>query len=69
MDRADEFQIVGLKKAEKPVYTAKKTESRLPYASFVILVIIAAGCMLYDVFSGRDPSYMNLMSYSKAPCR
>lgn len=69
MDRTDEFRIVGPKKAEKPVYTAKKPEGRLPYASFVILGIIAAGCMFYGVFSDRDPSYMNLMSYSKAPCR
>lgn len=69
MDKADEFQIVGPKKAEKPVYTAKKPEGRLPYASFVILGIIVAGCLFYDVFSGKDASYMDLMNYSKAPCR
>ncbi len=69
MDNTNEFQIVGPGKSEKKSIYKHKPDSRLPYVSLVILGIIVVGCLFYDVFSGKDASYMNLMSYSKAPCR
>ena len=38
-----------------------------PVVSMVILAVIVLGCILADVICRKDPAYLDLMNYSKAP--
>lgn len=62
------FQIVGPKQISAPVLS-EQTKRRLPYASFAILGMIVLGCLLANVIATKEPSYMDLMNYTKAPNR
>ena len=62
------FQIVGPKQISAPVLS-EQTKHRLPSVSFAILGMIVLGCLLANVIATKDPSYMNLMNYTKAPNR
>ena len=62
------FQIVGPKQISAPVLS-EQTKRRLPSVSFVILAMIVLGCLLANVIATKDPSYMDLMNYTKAPNR
>lgn len=62
------FQIVGPKQISAPVLL-EQTKHRLPSVSFAILGIIVIGCLLANVIATKDPSYMDLMNYTKAPNR
>ena len=62
------FQIVGPKQISAPVLS-EQTKHRLPSVSFAILGMIVLGCLLANVIATKDPSYMDLMNYTKAPNR
>ena len=62
------FQIVGPKQISAPVLS-EQTKRKLPSVSFAILGIIVIGCLLANVIATKDPSYMDLMNYTKAPNR
>lgn len=62
------FQIVGPKQISVPILS-EQTKRRLPSVSFAILGIIVIGCLLANVIATKDPSYMDLMNYTKAPNR
>ena len=62
------FQIVGPKQISAPVLS-EQTKRRLPSVSFAILGMIVLGCLLANVIATKDPSYMDLMNYTKAPNR
>ena len=62
------FQIVGPKQISDTVLS-EQTKRRLPYASFAILGMIVLGCLLANVIATKEPSYMDLMNYTKAPNR
>lgn len=46
---------------------SRYANGKMPVASIVILTVILAGCVLADVICKKDPSYLDLMNYSKAP--
>ena len=62
------FQIVGPKQISAPVLS-EQTKRKLPSVSFAILGMIVLGCLLANVIATKDPSYMDLMNYTKAPNR
>lgn len=62
------FRIVGPKQISAPVLS-EQTKRRLPSVSFAILGMIVLGCLLANVIATKDPSYMDLMNYTKAPNR
>ena len=39
----------------------------MPVASCIILLVIVLGCVFADVICKKDPSYLDLMNYTKAP--
>ena len=69
MEKQDKFQIVGPGKRNEATMEEKKSVRKLPYASLMILGIIVLGCLCADWISNKDASYMDLMNYSKAPCK
>ena len=62
------FQIVGPKQISAPVLSERGGRG-LPSVSFAILGMIVLGCLLANVIATKDPSYMDLMNYTKAPNR
>ncbi|MCQ2496259.1 MAG: ABC transporter permease [Lachnospiraceae bacterium] len=46
-----------------------KKKNRLPIASLVILGLIVLGCLMADMISVKDPSYLDLANYTKAPSK
>ena len=69
MEKQDKFQIVGPGKRNEDIVEEKKAARKLPYVSLIILGLIVLGCLCADLISNQDASYMDLMNYSKAPCR
>lgn len=48
-------------------YYKSSRHRKLPVVSMVILAVIVLGCILADVICRKDPAYLDLMNYSKAP--
>lgn len=65
-ENKDLFQLVGIKPQEKRTEEKKRKEN-VPYISLAIMGIIMLGCLLANVISIKDPSYLDLMNYTKAP--
>ena len=42
-------------------------KKKMPVASCIILLVIVLGCVFADVICKKDPSYLDLMNYTKAP--
>lgn len=62
------FEKVGIRPQEKEQIPKAKLKG-IPYLSLAVLLLIVAGCLLADVITAKDPAYLDLMNYSKAPCR
>lgn len=64
------FAVVGMRPAAPTLPPKRRSWYRqLPLSSCIVLGIIMLGCLLSNLFIPHDPSYMDLMSCSKAPCR
>lgn len=64
------FEIVGARpNEEKRVYGKKKWYQGKPMVSMGILLLIISGCLFAEVFMTKDPTFMDLMNYNKAPDR
>lgn len=62
------FEIVGAHAAEKNVPTGKKKWFQgKPMVSVVLLLIVFLGCLFAEAIMTKDPSYMDLLNYNKAP--
>lgn len=68
MTEKELFTQVGITK-KTVVVEQKKRKSGIPIISIVIVLLIVLGCILADVISTKDPSYLDLMNYTKAPNR
>lgn len=67
-DRA--FEIVGQRKEQENKITVKKKWYQgKPLLSMGILAVILTGCFFAEVVMTKDPTYMDLLNYNKAPCR
>ena len=67
-DRA--FEIVGQRKEQENRITVKKKWYQgKPVLSMGILAMILIGCLFAETVMTKDPTYMDLLNYNKAPCR
>lgn len=62
------FTQVGIRE-EKASAAAVKSKRSLPIFSIAVLVLIILGCLFADVIATKDPAYLDLMNYTKAPNR
>lgn len=60
------FTQVGIREKKTSAAAAKPKRS-LPILSIAVLVLIILGCLLADVIATKDPAYLDLMNYTKAP--
>lgn len=44
-------------------------ENDFPFFSTVLLLLIIIGCLLSELIMTKDPTYLDLVNYSKAPCK
>lgn len=62
------FQIAGQRAAEeKTSLVKKKWYQGKPILSIGILSVILLGCLFAEVLMTKDPTYMDLINYNKAP--
>ena len=60
------FTQVGIRE-EKASAADSKAKRNLPVFSIAVLVLIILGCLFADVIATKDPAYLDLMNYTKAP--
>ena len=60
------FTRVGIRE-EKASAADSKAKRNLPVFSIAVLVLIILGCLFADVIATKDPAYLDLMNYTKAP--
>ena len=62
------FEFAGNKKTEIIIPKAKKKwYKNKPVVSIAILVLIILGCLGAELIMTKDPTYMDLLNYNKAP--
>ena len=64
----ESFALVGIRPEEQKTPAARK-ESDFPMISGVILAVIILGCLFAGVIARKDPAYLDLANYAKAPNR
>ena len=62
------FKLAGIRKTETVISKSKKKwyEGK-PVVSAVILILIILGCLGAELIMTKDPAYMDLLNYNKAP--
>lgn len=69
-DLADPFQIVGIQPSSPTLPAPKKKWYKdKPVFSLLFLAIVIGGCLCCNVIMTKDPTYMDLMNYNRAPDR
>lgn len=64
----ESFALVGIRPEEQKTPTVRK-KSDFPLVSVVILAVIVLGCLFAGIIYKKDPAYLDLMNYAKAPNR
>ncbi len=64
----DGFSIVGIRETDRTERAVKRRRS-LPVISMILLAVIILGCIGAPFLTDKDPAYLDLMNYSKAPNR
>lgn len=64
----ESFALVGIRPEEKKTSISRK-KSDFPLVSGVILALIILGCLFAGVIARKDPAYLDLANYAKAPNR
>ena len=64
----ESFALVGIRPEEKKTSISRK-KSDFPLVSGVILAVIILGCLFAGVIARKDPAYLDLANYAKAPNR
>lgn len=62
------FELAGIRKMEAAV-PEKKWHQGKPIVSIAILLLIILGCIFAECIMTKDPAYMDLLNYNKAPDR
>ena len=62
------FELAGIRKTETVISKSKKKwyEGK-PVVSAVILILIILSCLGAELIMTKDPAYMDLLNYNKAP--
>ena len=69
-DPADPFQIVGIQPSVAILPSPKKKWYKdKPILSIVLLALVIGGCLCCSLIMTKDPTYMDLMNYNRAPDR
>lgn len=63
------FELVGIRPVRESLPEKRKWYEGKPLASILILLGIIVGCLACGLFIPKDPSYMDLLNYNRAPCR
>ena len=64
------FELAGIRKMEVTVSEKKKKwHQGKPIVSIAILLLIILGCIFAECIMTKDPAYMDLLNYNKAPDR
>lgn len=64
------FELAGIRKTEElHEVRKKKWYQGKPVVSAVLLLLILLGCMFVEEIMTKDPTYMDLLNYNKAPNR
>ena len=64
------FELAGIRKMEAAVPEKKKKWYQgKPIVSIVVLLLIILGCIFAECIMTKDPAYMDLLNYNKAPDR
>ena len=61
------FKIVGIRENEKSKAPEKKKKNSFPIVSVIILSILCLLCLFAELVSTKDPAYLDLLNYNKAP--
>lgn len=64
----ESFALVGIRPEEKETSISRKKPD-FPLVSSVILAVIILGCLFAGVIARKDPAYLDLANYAKAPNR
>lgn len=64
----ESFALVGIRPEEKKTSISRK-KTDFPLVSGVILAVIILGCLFAGVIARKDPAYLDLANYAKAPNR
>lgn len=63
------FSVVGIRAVdEAPKIAEKKWYKEIPLASCIVLAIIFLGCFFCEFIMTKDPTYLDLVNYSRKPC-
>lgn len=66
----DPFRIAGIRPLpEKPPVKKRRWYQGKPVFSIILLSLIVLGCLGCELIMTKDPTYMDLMNYNRAPCR
>ena len=64
------FELAGNRKTETVIPKSKKKRYQgKPVVSAAILIFIILGCLCAELIMTKDPTYMDLLNYNKAPDR
>ena len=64
------FELAGNRKTETVIPKSKKKWYQgKPVVSAAILILIVLGCLCAELIMTKDPAYMDLLNYNKAPNR
>ena len=64
------FELAGNRKTETVIPKSKKKWYKgKPVVSAAILILIVLGCLCAELIMTKDPTYMDLLNYNKAPDR
>ena len=64
------FSVVGIRAVdEAPKIAEKKWYKEIPLASCIVLAIILLGCFFCEFIMTKDPTYLDLVNYSRKPCK
>ena len=67
---ADPFQIVGIQPSSSTQLSHKKKWYKdKPVFSLLFLALVIGGCLCCNLIMTKDPTYMDLMNYNRAPDR
>lgn len=63
------FSVVGIRAVdEAPKIQEKKWYKEIPLVSCIVLAIILLGCFFCEFIMTKDPTYLDLVNYSRKPC-
>ena len=65
---ADPFRIVGIRLPVSSLSSPKKKWYKgKPVFSLLLLALVIGGCLCCNLIMTKDPTYMDLMNYNRAP--